>query len=289
MSGPNSLSVCPRCGSTETGSLFCKKCGNTLRSVAPLILSVRPDFERLGRFWGFSKTIAIVLIIAATALIVFFGQIYIVSNHAGVTVFSKGNEAYVFLGTSSTGYHFRYLQYPAAAIGGYFYAPPIPANDRVSTMVIRITPSGIQRFQLEYGKEPALAPSFLTPYGDSFYAMCPGMILCKLSGTEFSPATQQEQQALGGLSNLVRGDINNRVINGWFVRETRAVPGDHFEIHFGSGFVISAKNRATDMRDEPSISVVLVRPNEPTEVSYDVDGSPRRVSRAEYWKTFGRS
>src|SRR5215467_15147402 len=95
-------------------------------------------------------TIAIVVIVAA-ALIVSLGQIYMVRDDAGATVFAKGGEAYLFLGTSSTGCHFKYLQYPAAAISEYFYAPPIPADDRVSAMVIRITPSEIQHFQLEYG------------------------------------------------------------------------------------------------------------------------------------------
>ena len=46
--------VCPKCGSTETGSLFCKKCGATLRTVAPLIPSGGPDFKGRRTFWGFS-------------------------------------------------------------------------------------------------------------------------------------------------------------------------------------------------------------------------------------------
>jgi len=118
--------------------------------------------------------------------------------------------------------------------------------------------------------------------------MCPGGTLCKWSGIEFVPATQEEQQRFGGLNNLFREDINNHIISGWSVRQIRSSPGDHFEIQLESGFSISANNRATDMRELPSISVVLLRPARAPEVLYDVDGSPRRVSRAEYEKTFRR-
>jgi hypothetical protein len=47
--------VCPQCGSTETGSLFCKECGATLRTLIPLIRPVAPDSQKPGGTWGFSK------------------------------------------------------------------------------------------------------------------------------------------------------------------------------------------------------------------------------------------
>jgi hypothetical protein len=37
MYGAGEGSVCPQCGSTENGALFCKKCGATLRPPVPLI------------------------------------------------------------------------------------------------------------------------------------------------------------------------------------------------------------------------------------------------------------
>jgi hypothetical protein len=56
--------VCQKCGSTQTGSLFCKKCGATLRNVTPLIPTGGPDFERRWTVWGFSKRDLISLLLA---------------------------------------------------------------------------------------------------------------------------------------------------------------------------------------------------------------------------------
>ena len=233
--------------------------------------------------------ITLAVICAAALIIAAFEQVYIASDGAGATVFLKGDEAYLFLGASSTGWKMSYLQYPIAAAREYFYAPPIPTDDRVATMVVRVTPSGVERFYIEYGRETALAPSFLTPFGDSFYGMCPGMVLCKWAGNEFVPATEDEQQKFGGIEKLFRGDINNHVMNGWSVRQLRSSPGDHFDIQVSEKFTISAKNRAKDVREQPSISVKVLRPGQSPEVLYNVDGAPRRVSRDEYDKTFGRS
>jgi hypothetical protein len=57
-------SICPKCGSTETDSLFCNRCGETLRPVAPLVPSGGPDVERRWTFWGFSKKDLIILLLA---------------------------------------------------------------------------------------------------------------------------------------------------------------------------------------------------------------------------------
>jgi len=108
-------------------------------------------------------TIAIAIILAAVLAISSVEQIYILRDGTGATVFSKRNEAYLFLGSSSAGYHLSYLQYPVEAVREFFYAPQFPADYRVSTLVIRVAPSGVERFHVEYGKEPALAPIFLHP------------------------------------------------------------------------------------------------------------------------------
>ena len=45
MHGAAQGSVCPQCGSTKTGSLFCKSCGATLRQPTPLIPSHPSTFK----------------------------------------------------------------------------------------------------------------------------------------------------------------------------------------------------------------------------------------------------
>jgi hypothetical protein len=56
--------ICPNCGSAETGSVFCKKCGATLQTVAPMITSGEADSERRWDFWGFSKRDLICILLA---------------------------------------------------------------------------------------------------------------------------------------------------------------------------------------------------------------------------------
>jgi len=48
-------SVCPQCGSTETGSFFCKECGATLRTPIALTQPVAPDSQQPSDTWSFSK------------------------------------------------------------------------------------------------------------------------------------------------------------------------------------------------------------------------------------------
>jgi uncharacterized membrane protein YvbJ len=68
MDGPAQGSVCPQCGSTQTGSLFCKKCGATLHAAVPLIPSVPAQILPKLPIWkrtlhGLIKTIAAVAVI----------------------------------------------------------------------------------------------------------------------------------------------------------------------------------------------------------------------------------
>jgi hypothetical protein len=55
MDGAAQTSVCPNCGSTGTGSLFCENCGATLRTVVPLISIAELNAEKPRGFWSFSK------------------------------------------------------------------------------------------------------------------------------------------------------------------------------------------------------------------------------------------
>jgi hypothetical protein len=63
MHGAAQGAVCPRCGSTKTGSFFCRNCSATLRPVIPLIPPADPQiglklprWKRIVR--GLIKTIA---------------------------------------------------------------------------------------------------------------------------------------------------------------------------------------------------------------------------------------
>lgn len=78
-------SIRPECGSTETGSLFCKSCGATIREPISLIPSSPPDFSLPSiRLWkriprGMIKVIAAI----ATLLFIFDNR---ASGIAGVVL-----------------------------------------------------------------------------------------------------------------------------------------------------------------------------------------------------------
>lgn len=233
-------------------------------------------------------TIVFVLLVLAALIGAAFTNAYYVTDGAGAIVFWKGDVTYLFLGASSSGYHFRYINYPLITFREYFNAPIPPADDHVSTTVVRVTPSVAERYQLDYGRDAAVAPQFLTPFDDGFYAMCSGLSLCKWAGNHFEPATQEEHMKLDGIDRLFHGDMNNRVINGWSVREIHRSPGDHFEVEIPHLYAIRARNCATDVRQYPNISVELQRSGKPAETLYDVNGKPRKVSGSQYEKLFGR-
>jgi hypothetical protein len=227
--------------------------------------------------------IALLLLAAALAASV-LSNVYFIRAASGGTLLSRGEEAYLFVGTGGTGYRFSYLEYPLVVFKEHFYAPPFPEQRRGSSTVIRVTPTAVEPHVQESEEDPGAL--FLTPFDDGFYAMCPGAVLCKWAGNSFEPATKEEQRRLDGTNRLVRGDMNNKVINGWHVRYTGSSPGDHFEVEVGKKFVIAAKNKASDVRAYPWISIDLLRPGKPPESLYDVDGTPRRVSKAEYERFF---
>jgi hypothetical protein len=212
-------------------------------------------------------------------------QVYYLVDHSGATLYWKGDEAYLFLGSGHTGYRFSYWKYSLIVIGEYFYSVPSPSDQRAIGTVMRVTPSGVER-HVEYGENAAKSADLLTPFDDGFYGMCSGGALCKWTGKGFEPATEEEQGRHDGTNHLRRFDINNQTINGWSVREVRSSPGDHFKVSVGDKFVIAAKNLASEWRVHPPISIDLMRPGQPPERLYDANGTPRTVSRTEYERIF---
>jgi hypothetical protein len=230
------------------------------------------------------KVIALVVLAVALAASISF-KVYYLVDHSGGMLFWKGEEAYLFLGTSHTGYRLSYLEYPFIIISEYFYSPPLPEHRRASSLVLRVTPSAIERHVVDYGEAP-ITPDFMTPFEDGFYAMCRGAVLCKWAGNSFEPATEEEQRRLDGVNRLVRGSMDNQIVNGWHVRQSFRSPGDHFEVEVGKNLAISVRNHATDVRAYPWVSVDLLRPGKAPENLYNVDGTPRRVSKSEYQSVF---
>jgi len=232
------------------------------------------------------KKMVIALLVLAMVLAASVSlNVYYVRDGSGGRLFWRGDEAYLFLGVGHVGYRLSYLEYPLVTVMEYFYVPFSPEHRRGFEIVIHVTPSVVERHVVDYGEDPS-TPVFMTPFDDAFYAMCPGAVLCKWTGRSYEPATAEEQRRLDGGNRLVRGSMNNQIINGWHVREFFRSPGDHSEVEIGKNLVISVQNHATDVRANPWVSVDLLRPGQAPESLYNVDETPRRVSKSEYDRIF---
>src|SRR5260370_12200110 len=228
------------------------------------------------------KVIALVVLTIALAASVSL-KVYFLRDHSGGTLFWRGEEAYLFLGAGHTGYRFSYLKYPFVALGEYFYVVCFPEHKFRSSLVIHVTSSAVERHVID--DTEATGPGFMTPFEDGFYAMCPGSIFCKWTSNGFKPATKEEEQSHGGVDGLVRGSMDNQIVNGWHVRYTGS-PSAHFEAEIGKNLVISVRNHIGNESVYQSVSIVLLRPGQAPESLYNVDGTTRRVSKSEYERAF---
>ncbi len=233
-----------------------------------------------------TKTVIALVVLALLLAASVSLKVYFSTSHVAAMMFWRGDEAYLFLGTGHTGHRFSYLEYPLVVVREYFHAPPLSEHRRGSSLVIHVTPSMVERHVKDDDEESATGPNFLTPFEDGFFAMCSGAVLCKWTANGFELATEEEQRRHDGVNRLVRGSMNNQIVNGWHVRGSFRSPGDHAEVEIGKDLVISVRNRAADVRAYPWVSVDLLRPGQEPESLYSVDGTPRRVSKSEYDRTF---
>jgi hypothetical protein len=230
------------------------------------------------------KLIVLTLILAAA--IAPFLKIYLVSHNCGGTVFWRTDEAYIIAGSGSDGYRTRAIQYPLIVLTEYLGAVTSANERRVAFLVFHITPTSLERREIDFGTQTGSTPENITPFAGGLYAKCPGVILCKWSGDRFRPVTEEEQKQVGGLEALNPDPVKNPM-NGWSARRFPYSPGERFEIEVGKTLTITAKNNSSDARGNPNISVDLLRAGQAPENLYNVDGAVRTVSGNEYKRIFG--
>jgi len=227
-----------------------------------------------------------ILISVAVVLILILGasltRILIVADHAGAIAFQRDNEVYLFLAAGHSGWHFSALSYPLVKVGGYLHIPSAPADVNGQSLVLRVTPEGVQRWT---NKAKDIAA--LTPFEDGFYARCPGAVLCKWTEKGFEVASPEDARRIG-TDNLHIGSLDDKVVNGWATHQLKFAPGDHFEIQFGQGLTISVRNLSEKDWAYPQVSVDLLRAGQAPENLYHADAKPRVVSRADYQILLGK-
>jgi hypothetical protein len=201
----------------------------------------------------------------------------------GPPLFQKGDEAYLFLGAGHMGWHFPALSYPWVVAKGYLRIPTEFSDQSGQSLVIRVTPEGVQRRWTYKSSDISL----LTPFEDGFYARCPGTVLCKWTGKGFDPVNAEEEKRIG-IDNPYVGSFDNTVINGWTAHVLKYVPGDHFKVQIGQDVVIDVRNDAGSEPAYSNTSVDLLRPGKAPENLLRANAKPRRVSWSEYEQLFGK-
>lgn len=238
-----------------------------------------------------NKTLRVFLYVFASVLIcALLWPIHLVSDGSYATCYSRENEAYLFLSGSHVGYHFPAIAYPfgfaLAHVSGYAAAGLFQPNDTQPVLtVLHITPTSLER-QIDSLNDKDQDASFITPFEDGLYGMCPWSILCKWAGKRFEPATPDQIKSVGGVEHLVRGSTGGQPVNGWLITQTYAA-GQKSEIPIGKEVTIILQNHGQTNGINNWITVDIVRARRTFDRVYDVDGrKPRLVSKATYNRIF---
>src|SRR5579864_6946109 len=104
----------------------------------------------------------------------------------------KDGEAYLLIGSAKTGFRVSVLDYMLEPVREYFYATALPSDRTSSFTIMRITPSGIER----YDGTSRTYLSSVTPVSDEIYAGCLEGI-CKWTGTQFQAVSEDEARKMG--------------------------------------------------------------------------------------------
>jgi hypothetical protein len=234
---------------------------------------------KTARLW-FGRVLLVALVLST------FLRMHLVQDWSDATVYSRENEAYIFMGDSHTGYHFPYVAYPFLIFRGLLHVGT-EANDQHSAMwVLHITPTSIERQIYVPVNLNHSNPAFMTPFEDGIYGMCPGGTLCKWTDNSFEPATTEQQQKVGGIEHLVRGDTGDQPVNGWVISRTGR-PGEEFEAQVGKDITIAVQNHNKEASPYNWVTIDLLRPRQPPEHLYNVDGrKPRLVTKFTYDSIF---
>jgi hypothetical protein len=230
--------------------------------------------------------LSILFLVAVLSIVL---HVHIVRDSSGATIYSRENEAYIFMGESHAGWRLPYIEYPFAIVGDYFGAVTERSDELSESVVLHITPASIDR-QIYLPVNPNHSdPLFITPFDDGLYGMCPGLKLCKWTGTSFEPATSEQEQRIGGIDHLLRGDREDHPVNGWVIRSSGR-PGDHFVARVGKEIVITMENHNKEASPYAWVTIEMLRAGQQSVQLYNVDGrKPRFVTKATYDRLFSTS
>jgi hypothetical protein len=213
-------------------------------------------------------------------------HVYIVVDWSGATIYSRENEAYIFLGESHDGWRLPYIEYPISMLEEYFGAVTERSDSLSESTVLHITPTSVDRQIYLPADLNHTGPLFIVPYYDGLYGMCPGSKLCKWTGKSFEPATPEQEQKIGGVEQLVIRDREDHPVNGWIVHRSGR-PGEKFVAQVDKDTVITMETHNKEASPYAWVTIEMLRAGQPSVQLYNVDArKPRFVSKATYDRIF---
>ena len=222
-----------------------------------------------------SLVIAVVLIASA---LMFFPKLDFVRYEPshGVLLWRDG-EAYLLIGDATAGFRLSVLEYILALVKEYFHAVQLPNDKTSSFAMMKITPSGVERYEDKMTKL-----SRVTPVSEEIYAGCLQGI-CKWTGTQFETISKDEEKGIGGETRLTDEDFSN--IDGWSrrrvwssLKEQQIQPYNFSaDLKDGTTLVVSGYN---------PVFIDLLRSGHSSERIWYNKAGTRMVSPSEYQRTF---
>jgi len=221
---------------------------------------------------------AVALSFALLLIFLTFFRVYFIGGFGDCDMLWNEKEAYVFIHGERLGYNASYLGYVGEIAKEYFGVIDSPDERKSFTFIIRITPSGIERY------EDSKIFEYYTPFDDGLYAASDGE-LWKWADTHFAKASAEQQRKHEDINRLSRKDFAD--VNGSSgLYSAPSKINEQFLIHVG-GLAVTTQAR------NGQISISLLSPGNPpqkqaiTERSSYGQGGTQRVSRVEYEHIFG--
>jgi hypothetical protein len=209
---------------------------------------------------------------------------------SGGNVLWNANEAYLFIATFSHGVRVTYLEYSWMILKEYLGGIRAPDNNLSSLTVIRVTPSTVERYNVDQKDgTPGSGPNLYTPFEHQIYANCPALGgLCRWAGNRFEPASEEDRLRLNGTSRLRATNYAN--VDGWSEAAIGAGPENifaRFATEIGGRFAIFEEVEPIAHSGYAAVSIYVQRPGEARTKIWYLDGHPRTINRTEYEHVFG--
>lgn len=235
-------------------------------------------------------TILIVLVVAV--VLATFLHVYMVRGYGAGYLLWNQNEAYLFVPVADFGYRMTYLGFLRELIKAAFLGVAQPNEQHFSLVVLRVTPTSVQRYTADN-----IRPSGIEPFDGALYTgnMLPGGTLMKWSGTSFEPVSPDEaKRYYANVHKLPTGPSFDNV-GGWSMRTAAGEvlstsPTDYVEKDAKVTLSLDGEEMTFVMNSgyiSYQASVDLLRPGKPAERIWQFNERPHMISRAEYQRLFG--